>query len=170
MFCTSEIGSLEQFSHQDAKPHLNLIEPRTTLRREMKQLSGRCVEASDDAERDAVIPRVRKQFAEVKWESVEASLPITDIGQQASDLFDPVDDTGVMMHAFDSFDRPKARTIDIHSQAFAFDFLRVAFGWLIAIYELPPTIDANVILFTFFCPILTDMRRAPFRALHGDLP
>jgi hypothetical protein len=43
-----------------------------------------------------------------------------------------------------SFDTPKADAVNIHFQAFSFDFISVAFRWFLALDELATTSNTNV--------------------------
>ena len=61
------------------------------------------------------------------------------------------------MNTFDSLNPTKAHPIDVHFQTILFDLITIAFGWLISIYKLPSTIDTDMILFTSFFAVLTDV-------------
>jgi hypothetical protein len=43
-----------------------------------------------------------------------------------------------------SFDTPKADGVNIHFQAFSFDFISVAFRWFFGLDELATTSNTNV--------------------------
>jgi len=43
-----------------------------------------------------------------------------------------------------SFDTPKADAVNIHFQAFSFDFISVAFRWFFGLDELATTSNTNV--------------------------
>lgn len=43
-----------------------------------------------------------------------------------------------------SFDTPKAHAVNIHIQAFSFDFISVAFRWFLALDEQATTSNTNV--------------------------
>ncbi len=71
------------------------------------------------------------------------------------------------MTPFDSLNRPKAHTIEIHFQAFLLKLLGVAFRWVILINKLTTTLSANMILFAAALPIFLDIRRATVWTMHS---
>lgn len=79
------------------------------------------------------------------------SLSVGALLQLLTQLFDPIDNGGVM-DTFDPFDTTKPHAINVHCQAFSFDVIRVTLGRIVDINELPTTIGADVMgayLFSF---------------------
>lgn len=65
--------------------------------------------------------------------------------------------------------RARSHTVGVHQQTLPVDFLGIALR-LILVNELPPTVDANMILLAFAFPIFTNVIRLAFRALYGKRP
>jgi hypothetical protein len=67
------------------------------------------------------------------------------------------------------FDTPTADAVNIHFQAFSFDFISVAFQWFLALNELGITSNTNVISVYLISFHFTNMGATAFWALHPQL-